>query len=155
MPLSRPKIKSTKSTKSTLGCARVTESIPCGRSIRHAQSLPSDTHPKCKWDSLRFHWRRDQHTEIETLCFTRALFRLAPSPFLLRGVLKAHLDAWEERHLDMVAELQRSLYVDNLLTGGQITSQAQQRKDGSIQILDNAPFQLHKWHLECQAVRRK
>lgn len=45
-----------------------------------------------------------------------------------------------------MAELRRSLYVDDLLTGGRNTSQAQQRKEKAIQIFSDATFQLHKWH---------
>lgn len=97
-------------------------------------------------DALRFHWRKSEHAELEVLRFTRALFGLAPSPFLLGGVIEAHLDAWEEREPEMVAELRRSLYVDDLLTGGGITSQAQQRKEKAVQIFSDATFKLHKWH---------
>ena len=61
-------------------------------------------------------------------------------------MIEAHLDAWEERRPEIVAELRRSLYVDDLLTGGRTTSQAQQRKIGSIQILEDATFKLHKWN---------
>ena len=43
-------------------------------------------------DALRFHWRRGEHSDIEILRFTRALFGLAPSPFLLVGVIEYHLD---------------------------------------------------------------
>ena len=43
-------------------------------------------------DVLHFHWLKDLQTkEIEVLRFTRALFGLAPSPFLLAGVIKEHL----------------------------------------------------------------
>lgn len=73
---------------------------------------------ECEHDALRFHWRKSEHGKLETLHFTRALFGLAPSPFLLGGVIEAHLDAWEEREPEIVAELRRSLYVDDLLTGG-------------------------------------
>lgn len=52
---------------------------------------------ECERDALRFHWRKSEHGKLETLRFTRALFGLAPSPFLLGGVIEAHLDAWEER----------------------------------------------------------
>lgn len=101
---------------------------------------------ECERDALRFHWRKSEHGKLEILRFTRALFGLAPSPFLLGGVIEAHLDAWEEREPEMVAELRRSLYVDDLLTGGQTTSHAQQRKEGAVQIFSDATFQLHKWH---------
>ena len=39
-------------------------------------------------DVLRFHWVVDKHSKkVETLRFTRVLFGLAPSPFLLGGVV--------------------------------------------------------------------
>ena len=59
-------------------------------------------------DALTFHWRSNEEEEIETFCFTRLLFRLAPSPFLLNGVLEAHLDPWEEKCPDVVVELRKS-----------------------------------------------
>ena len=97
-------------------------------------------------DALRFHWRSSEDNEIQTFRFTRALFGLAPSPFLLNGVLAAHLDAWEERCPDVVAELRKSLYVDDLLTGGQTVTQARQTKEVAREILGDATFQLHKWN---------
>lgn len=42
--------------------------------------------------ALRFHWKRGEHSDIGTSRFTRALFGLAPSPFLLGGVIECHLD---------------------------------------------------------------
>ena len=46
-------------------------------------------------DALRFHWKQNEHSAHETLRFTRALFGLTCSPFLLGGVLECHLGAWE------------------------------------------------------------
>ena len=43
-------------------------------------------------DVLRFHWRKDEMSPLETLRFTRVLFGLAPSPYLLQGVIETHLD---------------------------------------------------------------
>lgn len=60
---------------------------------------------ECERDALRFHWRKSEHEKLETLRFTRVLFGLAPSPFLLGGVIEAHLDAWEEREPEIVTEL--------------------------------------------------
>lgn len=48
---------------------------------------------ECERDALRFHWRKSELGKLEILRFTRALFGLAPSPFLLGGVIEAHLDA--------------------------------------------------------------
>lgn len=98
---------------------------------------------ECERDALRFHWRKGRGADIEVLRFTRALFGLTPSPFLLAGVLEAHLDAWEAREPEMVAELRRALYVDDLLTGGRNGTQAKQRKE---KAMGDATFELHKWN---------
>ena len=42
-------------------------------------------------DALPFHWKPNEHSEIERLRFTRALFGQEPSPFLLGGVIEHHL----------------------------------------------------------------
>lgn len=72
-----------------------------------------------EWDALRFLWRADAHSEIETYRFTRVLFGLAPLPFLLGGVLEYHLNSWAKKYPEEVERLRRSFYVDDLLTGGQ------------------------------------
>ena len=44
-------------------------------------------------DAMRFHWVADRETRrVETLRFTRALFGLSSSPFLLGGVIRQHLE---------------------------------------------------------------
>ncbi len=97
-------------------------------------------------DALRFHWRCEKDSQLETLRFTRVLFGLAPSPFLLAGVIEQHLSLWEERYPDIVAELRKSLYVDDLLTGGQTIAQAADRKEKAIEVFEDAKFTLHKWN---------
>ena len=59
-------------------------------------------------DAMRFHWRRDEHSPLETLQFTRALFGLTSSPFLLGGVIEAHLSNWEEKEPEVVARFVKS-----------------------------------------------
>ena len=76
-------------------------------------------------DALRFHWQVDLNSDVQTYRFTRVLFGLAPSPFLLGGVLECHLDTWAEKYPEEVERLRRSFYVDDLLTGGQDVKQAQ------------------------------
>ena len=97
-------------------------------------------------DALRFHWRADAHSEIETYRFTRVLFGLAPSPFLLGGVLECHLNSWAEKYPEEAERLRRSFYVDDLLTGGQNLQQTQERKRIAEEIMRDATFELHKWH---------
>ena len=97
-------------------------------------------------DALRFHWQTDSDSEVQTFRFTRVLFGLAPSPFLLGGVLECHLDTWAEKYPEEVERLRRSFYVDDLLTDGQDVQQAKARKEASLKIMNDATFKLHKWH---------
>ena len=51
--------------------------------------------------------------------FTRALFGMTCSPFLLGGIINEHLKLWETRRPELVKEIRDRLYVDNLMTGGE------------------------------------
>ena len=97
-------------------------------------------------DSLRFHWKSSEQSEVETLRFTRALFGLVCSPFLLGGVVERHLVSWEAREPELVAEIRKSLYVDDLLSGKPTVAEAKELKVGAIEIFEDAKFTLHKWH---------
>ena len=68
-------------------------------------------------DAMHFHWHQDEQSPLETLRFTRALFGLAPSPFLLGGVIEMHFNNWEERKPELVAKIRKELYVDDLISG--------------------------------------
>jgi hypothetical protein len=84
-------------------------------------------------DVMRFHWFKDLQTkEIVTLRFTRALFGLSPSPFLLGGVIQQHLEKHQQRHPEVVKEISRSLYVDDLVSGGEKIRESESVK-GNLQ----------------------
>ena len=97
-------------------------------------------------DALRFHWKISEDSEVEVLKFTRALFGLVSSPFLLGGVIECHFETWETRMPELVAELRRSLYVDDLISGKLTAEEARQLKQGAIEVFADAKFKLHKWH---------
>ncbi len=98
-------------------------------------------------DALRFHWLKDVNSkEVETFRFTRALFGLAPSPFLLGGVIKQHLEHWRDKDPETVREIEKSLYVDDLISGATTKDDAKQLKVKTTEIFEDAVFQLHKWH---------
>ena len=65
---------------------------------------------------LRFHWPEDNKTSVYR--FTRALFGLTCSPFLLNGVLGEHLKSWETKYPSLVDEIRKGIYVDDLMRGG-------------------------------------
>ena len=98
-------------------------------------------------DALRFHWMDGKDLQqVRTLSFTRALFGLGPSPFLLGGVIKHHLDTCRADQPKYVEEIERSLYVDDLLTGGQTVQEAKEMKAAATDIFGQACCQLHKWN---------
>lgn len=88
---------------------------------------------------------RDLHS-TQDLRFIRALFGLAPSPFLLGGVIEQHLESWSKQLPQSVSEIIRSLYVDDLISGGSTISKAKEDKSDAITIFSDAGFELHKWH---------
>ena len=97
-------------------------------------------------DVLRFHWFADlQDKTIVTLRFTKALFGLAPSPFLLGGVIQQHLKESCSYHPEAVDEIVRSMYVDDLVMGGATVKEANEIKKAAIEIFEKAKFELHKW----------
>ena len=70
-------------------------------------------------DALRLHWLKNKATsEVEVLRFTRALFGLVQSPFLLGGTLQQYLESKREKYPKEVEEILQSLYVDDVITGG-------------------------------------
>ena len=98
-------------------------------------------------DVMRFHWITDCETRrVETLRFTRALFGLAPSPFLLGGVVQQHLENCREQYPKVVEEIEKSLYVDDLISGGPTIPAARQVKETSSDIFAQGGFTLHKWY---------
>ena len=98
-------------------------------------------------DALRFHWIKDLASkQVETLRFTRVLFGLAPSPFLLAAVIKEHLQRYKMVNPELVEEIERSMYVDDLISGGKTTKQALEIKMTATTIFGEATFKLHKRH---------
>ncbi len=95
-------------------------------------------------DALRFHWSTASG-ELQTLRFTRVLFGLASSPFLLGGVLATHLERWKSERPEDVEELKRCLYVDDIISGGETVQQAEKRKEAATVMMEDATFKLHKW----------
>ena len=89
-------------------------------------------------DSLSFHWIRDKDPKItEVFRFTRALFGLVQSPFLLGGTLEQHLERYEEVHPSLkplIEEVRRSLYVDDLISGGNTQEEAQNLKESEMSV---------------------
>ncbi|XP_028414200.1 uncharacterized protein LOC114537261 [Dendronephthya gigantea] len=97
-------------------------------------------------DSLCFHWREPNSDVIRIYRFTRALFGLTSSPFLLGRVLDQHLNSWKARYPKLVEELQDGLYIDDLIAGGVTVEEVVEKKTKSTEVFEDATFSIHKWH---------
>ena len=97
-------------------------------------------------DSLRFHWRPPNSSNTSVLRFTRALFGMTCSPFLLGGVINQHLDTWESQYPELIKEIRDGLYVDDLMTGGENVEITAEKKAITTDVFKDASFTIHKWH---------
>ena len=98
-------------------------------------------------DSLRFHWIKDREIlAAVVLRFTRLIFGLSPSPFVLEGTIKHHLEQYEKDQPETVMELKQSMYVDDVIGTGDSMESAKTFKENNVKIFNEAGFKLHKWH---------
>ena len=68
-------------------------------------------------DILRFLWVRDviKNTPDILTLFARVVLGVASSPFLLNATLHYHLQRYETQHPDLVPQLLRFIYVDDVV----------------------------------------
>ena len=97
-------------------------------------------------DALRFFWESPGSEKLTVYRFTRALFGLTCSPFLLGRVFNEHLKLWEDKYPELVKEIRDNLYVDDLVTGGEDVESGAAKKSQATEIFEDATYKLHKWY---------
>ena len=98
-------------------------------------------------DALRFHWIKDIQTEeVDNLRFSRVIFCLTRSPFLLGGTVEQHLASYGNQARELIEEIRRSLYVDDLIIGSYNSDEVKNCKTKAAEFFREAGFELHKWH---------
>ena len=73
---------------------------------------------------------------------------------MLAGVIKEHLRSLRPKYPEMVNEIEKSLYVDDLISGASSTSKALELKKTAKDIFGEASFELHKWHSNVKEVEK-
>ena len=97
--------------------------------------------------SLRFHWIKDREIlETVVLRFTRLMFGLSLSPFVLEGTIKHHSERYEKGQPETVMDLKQNMYVDGVIEGGDNMESAKKFKEKIAKMFNEAGFKLHKWH---------
>lgn len=67
-------------------------------------------------------------------------------------MIQHHLSICRPDYPETVPEIERGLYVDDLLLGGQTVEKAREIKDTAREIFGKAFFQLHKWNSNAREI---
>ena len=99
-------------------------------------------------DVLRFLWVDDigkDQPDLLTLRFTRVVFGVAASPFLLNATIHHHLENYLTSQPAMMEKLLRSFYVDDVVTGSSDEQGAYTLYQASKDVLKEGGFNLRKF----------
>ena len=69
--------------------------------------------------------------------FTRALFGLNQSPFLMGGTLEHHVSGYESHYPTKIDEIKRSQYVDDIPLGGTSREEFRNLMATSVKIFES------------------
>ena len=105
-------------------------------------------------DFLRFHWsKKVNYDVIKIYRFTRLVFWLNQSPFVLEGILKIHFENYFGMFRELIERVKDDIYEDDLATGGESTNEVDKIKGDSVNLFQRGGFKLHKWHSNEQGPR--
>ena len=109
-------------------------------------------------DVLRFLWVSDideDEVKIRPLRFTRVVFGVCSSPFLLNSTIRHHLEGYCESYPELVERLIDSFYVDDVVTGASNEEEAFQLYINSRKILKDGAFNLRKFQTNSRPLQLK
>ncbi|GFR12543.1 integrase catalytic domain-containing protein [Trichonephila clavata] len=93
----------------------------------------------------RFFWTDNLNNNPYVLNFTRVLFGLRPSPYLLAATLKHHFKKYKEQYPHTFDLLNSSIYVDDFICGRNDVPDALRTTLECLQIFSDASMLLRKW----------
>ena len=64
----------------------------------------------------------------------------------MAATLKQHSNGLRERYPKEVEEIEKCLYVDDIITGGCANDEVLNLKESTISVFEEDTFELHKWH---------
>ena len=96
-------------------------------------------------DVLRFHWvKNSDPSVIEINRFTRLVFSLTQSPFILEGTLKEHFRYDINEYPNLIEAILNDMYVDELVSGSNAIEVVELIEQKSIELFRKGGFNLHK-----------
>ena len=109
-------------------------------------------------DVLRFLWVNeinDEDITIRRLRFTRVVFGVCSSPFLLNSTIRHHLERYLTSHAGLIKKLIESFYVDDVVTGASTEEEAIQLYSESKSVLKDGAFNLRKFRTNSRSLQLK
>ena len=109
-------------------------------------------------DVLRFIWVDDvtkAEPDLRIFRFTRVVFGVSASPFLLNATVKYHLQRFMESNRDVVERLLCSTYVDDVVSGAETDEQAFDLYAQSKNIFRQGGFNLRKFQSNSKVTQAK
>ena len=97
---------------------------------------------------LRFLWYDDvtkEKPELKAYNFTRVVFGVSPSPYLLNATINKHLEQFEDNLGETVDKIRSLIYVDDVIAGFQDVAKAFQFFKDSRHIFSKGGFNLRKF----------
>ena len=111
---------------------------------------------ECDRDVLRFLWIKDVTevpSEIAVMRFTRVVFGVSSSPFLLNATIDNHMEKFKSIDQPFVEKFRRSIYVDDLTAGSHDVESAFEFYLKSKLRLAEASFNLRKFDTNSPELR--
>ncbi|UYV62250.1 K02A2.6-like [Cordylochernes scorpioides] len=96
-------------------------------------------------DYLRFLWYSQNGEKTEVFRHRRVVFGVNCSPFILGAVIEYHLSNVRPEHKPLAQRLQKSFYVDNLVTSVNSFEELKDLKLTATSIMENSRMELSQW----------
>ena len=94
---------------------------------------------------MRFHWvKKCNPNRLEKNRFTRLVFRLMRSPFILEATLKVHFHNYLTNYPKGIENISDDMYVDDLTSGGNTVEEVKILKQKCEELFKKVAFNLHK-----------
>ena len=108
-------------------------------------------------DVLRFLWisSLDDPSEIAVFRFTRVMFGVNCSPFLLNATVRTHLEQFVDEYAEVVPKLMNAIYVDDVVSGAHTEEAAEEIFYTAKQLLSKAGFNLRKFISNSEVLQQK
>ncbi|XP_019850167.1 PREDICTED: uncharacterized protein LOC100632574 [Amphimedon queenslandica] len=108
-------------------------------------------------DVLRFLWisSLDNPSDIAVFRFTRVMFGVNCSPFLLNATVRTHLEQFVDEYTEIVPKLMDAIYVDDIVSGAHTEEATEEIFYTAKQLLSKAGFNLRKFISNSEVLQQK